>query len=396
MPAIVGSVACPPYDVVSREEAAERARGNPVSFLHIIRAEIDLPDVDAHDPRVYARARRNLDLFYQEGTFLRDAAPALFVYELTWEGRTQTGVAGCLHVDDYAGDVIRKHETTRPDKEDDRTRHILALNAQAEPVLLAYAGHPIIAKLNAGVVADADPLYDFEADGVRHRVWKVSRPDAYVDAFRRVEHVYVADGHHRSASAWRAAGERRAANPAHTGDEEYNWFLGVLFPASQLRILPYHRVVRDLGGLSAAQFLARLKDVGTLERGGAPVPEHAGAFGVYADGSWHRLTLDGPVVDLRDPARSLDAAQLQERVLAPILGITDVRTDPRIDFVGGIRGPEELERRVAGGEAAAAFALHPVTVEQLMTVSDHGGIMPPKSTWFEPKLRSGLFLHSFD
>ncbi len=396
MPAIAAKVASPPYDVVSRDEAAELARGNPFSFLHVIRSEIDLPGTDPYAPAVYTKARQNLDLLFREGSFERDGQPVLYLYELTWQGRTQTGVVGCMHVDDYAGDTIRKHETTRPDKEDDRTRHVLALNAHAEPVFLAYAGQPFIAQLNTKAQA-APPLFDFEADdGVRHRVWRITDTGPYVDGFRRVEHAYVADGHHRSASALRAGQERRKANPKHTGDEEYNWFLAVLFPAAQLRILPYHRVVRDLNGLSSEEFVNRLRVLGGFAPTSAPVPERAGAFGVRLGDSWHRLTIDPQLVDARDPFRSLDASLLQEHILGPILGITDVRTDPRIDFVGGVRGPAELERRVADGRAAVAFAMHPVTFDQLMTVADAGVVMPPKSTWFEPKLRSGLFVHALD
>ena len=397
VPAIAAKVASPPYDVVNRDEAAQLARGNPFSFLHVIRAEIDLPgDVGPYDEKVYAKARQNLDLLHREGTFERDAAPVVYVYELTWEGRSQVGVVGCLHVDDYASNTIRKHELTRPDKEDDRTRHMLAVNAHAEPVLLAHPPQPFLSQLNAKAQAGT-PLFDFEADdGVRHRVWRVAETGPYVDAIRRLDRVYVADGHHRCASAVRAAQERRKANPKHTGDEEYNWFLGVLFSAAQLRILPYHRIVRELNGLSPDEFRNRLRTLGALEPTTTPLPDRAGVFGVRLGDAWYRLTMDPALIDSRDPIRSLDASVLQDQVLGPLLGIMDVRTDKRIDFVGGIRGVAELERRVASGDAAAAFAMHPVTLEQLMTVADAGAIMPPKSTWFEPKLRSGLFVHALD
>jgi uncharacterized protein (DUF1015 family) len=285
---------------------------------------------------------------------------------------------------------------TRPDKEDDRTRHMLAVNAHAEPVLLAHPPQPFLSQLNAKAQTGT-PLFDFEADdGVRHRVWRVAETGPYVDAIRRLDRVYVADGHHRCASAVRAAQERRKANPTHTGDEEYNWFLGVLFSSAQLRILPYHRVVRDLNGLSPDEFRNRLRTLGALEPATTPLPDRAGVFGVRLGDAWYRLTMDPALIDPRDPIRSLDASVLQDQVLGPILGILDVRTDKRIDFVGGIRGVAELERRVASGDAAAAFAMHPVTFQQLMTVADGGAIMPPKSTWFEPKLRSGLFVHALD
>lgn len=395
MPAFVARVAAPPYDVVSRSEAAEYAVGNPFSFLHVGRSDIDLPpETDPHDPRVYAKARSNLDQFMSDGPLIQESQPSLYLYELTMDGRSQIGVVGCVHVDDYANDVIKKHEKTRKDKEDDRTAHLLALNAHAEPVFLTHQSTPFLSQLNGKVITD-EPLYDFVTpDGVRQRVWRIRDATGYVDAFRRIGVGYVADGHHRSASAWRAAEQLRAANPKHTGAEEYNWFLAVLFPAGQLRILPYNRVVKDLGGLSPEQFLARLAQVGTLAPTASPAPESAGSFGIFVAGKWYRLTLNPNSIDAEDPIGSLDASLLHERVLAPILGIGDVRTDPRIDFVGGIRGTEELERRVGSGAAAAAFAMYPVTVQQLMAVADAGQIMPPKTTWFEPKLKSGLFVHT--
>jgi uncharacterized protein (DUF1015 family) len=393
----VARVAAPPYDVVSRSEAADYAAGNPFSFLHVGRSDIDLPpDTDPHDPKVYAKARANLDQLLSDGSFVQESAPCLYLYELTMDGRAQIGVVGCVHVDDYENDVIKKHEKTRQDKEDDRTTHLLTLNAHAEPVFLTHQSTPFLSQLNAKVMAE-EPLYDFVTpDGVRQRVWQVKDAGSYVDAFRRIGVGYVADGHHRSASAWRAAQKLRAANPNHTGNEEYNWFLAVLFPAGQLRILPYNRVVKDLNGLTPEQFLARLAAAGTLTSAPKPEPDTAGSFGIYVAGKWYRLTLDPASINHEDPIGSLDASLLHDRVLAPILGIGDVRTDARIDFVGGIRGTEELERRVGGGGAAVAFAMYPVSVQQLMTVADAGQIMPPKSTWFEPKLKSGLFVHTLD
>lgn len=394
---MVDRVAAPPYDVVTRDEAAALAAGNPFSFLHVGRPDIDVPaDVDPHDERVYRKGRDNLRAFMADGTLRQDPEPSLYLYELTREGRPQVGVVGCVHIDDYERDVIRKHERTRPDKEDDRTRHVLTLRANAEPVFLTFAGQPIVERLNALEMAEP-PLYDFASDdGVRHRVWRIRHADAYVDAFRRIDVAYVADGHHRSASAWRAGRELRAANPGHTGDEEYNWFLAVLFPAHQLTILPYHRVVRDLNGLSPSEFLIRLGAVGRLEATGAPAPDRPGSFGVYVGGAWYRLTLDPESASGDDPLRALDAERLHRQVLEPVLGIRDIRTDQRIDFVGGSRGTGELARRVDRGEMAVAFALFPVRVEQMMAIADRGGVMPPKSTWFEPKLKSGLFVHTLD
>lgn len=393
-PELADQVAAVPYDVVNRSEAAEQARGNPRSFLHVGRSEIDLPgDVDPYDPRVYLRAREALDQFLRQGTLIREEEPALYLYRQTMDGRDQVGVVGCVHVDDYEGDLIRKHEKTRPDKEDDRTRHVLALNANAEPVFLTYRGREEVDREVAPVLA-TPPLFDFTApDGVRHTVWRVPDVAGLVRSFERVPHAYVADGHHRSASAWRAGKELRAKNSGHRGDEEYNWFLAVLFPSDQLRILSYNRVVRDLNRLSPEELLAELARVGKVGRTDRPVPERRGVFCFYLGGAWYRLELDPATIDARDAIGSLDVSLLQDRVLGPVLGIGDPRTDKRIDFVGGIRGTAELERRVNSGEMAIAFSLYPTSLEQLMAVSDAGQVMPPKSTWFEPKLRSGLFVH---
>ena len=385
-----------PYDVVNRDEACELAQGNRYSFLHVGRADIDLSaDVDPHDPRVYSTAREALDRLVAQGVLVREGAPALYLYRQIMNGRAQTGVVGCVHIDDYEQDVIRKHEKTRPDKEDDRTRHVLTLEAHAEPVFLTYRGRPQIDVLSEAVLA-TDPVYDFTApDGVRHTVWRISDPASWVEAFREVPHAYVADGHHRSASAWRAGKERRAANPNHRGHEEYNWFLAVLFPADQLTIMPYNRVVRDLGGKSPAEVLQALRLVGRVSPADHPRPPRPGTFCVYLADAWYRVELDEERIDRRDPIGSLDVSLLQDQVLGPILGVGDPRTEKRLDFVGGIRGTAELERRVNSGEMAIAFSLYPTTVDQLMAVSDAGAIMPPKSTWFEPKLRSGLFVHTF-
>jgi uncharacterized protein (DUF1015 family) len=396
-PELAHRVAAVPYDVVNRSEAAELARNNPHSFLHVGRSDIDLPeDTDPHDPRIYAGARAALERFLTQGTLLRESESSLYLYRLIMDNRIQVGVVGCVHVDDYENNVIRKHEKTRPDKEDDRTRHVLTLNAHAEPVFLAYRGNGRLNQL-ARAGTSGPPLYDFTADdGVRHTVWRAPEPGALVDAFRGVSHAYVADGHHRSASAWRAGKERRAANPEHRGDEEYNWFLAVLFPADQLTILPYNRVVRDLAGKPAAEVLKQLARLGRMSRTDDPRPPGPGTFCAYVDGAWYRVELDQGTIDRRDPIRSLDVSLLQDRVLGPILGIGDPRTDKRLDFVGGIRGSAELERRVNSGEVAIAFSLYPTTMDQLIAVSDAGAVMPPKSTWFEPKLRSGLFVHELD
>ncbi|MGH7510281.1 MAG: DUF1015 domain-containing protein [Gemmatimonadales bacterium] len=393
-PEVAARVAAVPYDVVNRAEAVELARGNPHSFLHVGRSDIDLPaEIDPHDPRIYARAREALWEFLAGGVLVREGAPALYLYRQIMGGRAQTGLVGCVHIDDYEQNVIRKHEKTRPDKEDDRTRHVLALGAHAEPVFLTYRSRGEIDVLSEPVLG-TEPLYDFTApDGVRHTVWRIPDPAPWVDAFLGVPHAYVADGHHRSASAWRAGKERRAANPRHQGDEEYNWFLAVLFPADQLTILPYNRMVRDLGGRSAAEVLHALRDVGRISTTDHPRPPRPGTFCAYLADAWYRVEFDEQSIDRRDPIGSLDVSLLQDRVLGPILGIGDPRTDQRLDFVGGIRGTAELERRVRSGEMAIAFSLYPTTLEQLMAVADADAVMPPKSTWFEPKLRSGLFVH---
>lgn len=395
-PELAAQVAAVPYDVVSRGEAVKLAQGNPHSFLHVGRSDIDLPeDVDAHDPRIYRQAREALDAYVARGVLVRDGAPALYLYRQVMNGRAQTGLVGCVHIDDYEHNVIRKHEKTRQDKEDDRTRHVLTLEAHAEPVFLTYHPNAEVQMLSEPALATT-PLYDFSAsDGVRHTVWRISDPASWINAFRGVPHAYVADGHHRSASAWRAGKERRDANPKHGGEEEYNWFLAVLFPSDQLRILPYNRVVRDLAGESPSDVLKALGQVGRLSPANDFRPSEPGTFCVYLTKTWYRLQLNEDSIDRHDPIGSLDVTLLQDRVLGPILGIGDPRTDKRIDFVGGIRGTAELERRVNSGEMAIAFSLYPTTVDQLMTVSDAGAIMPPKSTWFEPKLRSGLFVHTF-
>jgi len=390
-------VACVPYDVINTAEARELARGNPHSFLHVIRAEIDLPEsTNPYDGAVYAKARENLQAFLRDDVLRLDRTPRMFVYRQVMNHRSQTGLVCCCHIEDYVNDIIKKHEKTRKDKEDDRTRHVLELNAHAEPVFLTYRDE---AEVDALIEADINerPLFHFVAkDGVTHTVWASRRHQRYVEAFERVPCAYIADGHHRSASAARAGVERRDANAGHTGQEEYNWFLAVLFPASQLRIMPYNRVVKDLRGQSSLDVLAALRKVGEVLSTGTAQPLKPGHVCVYLDGEWHELAFAPETIDHRDPIGSLDVSLLQECVLTPILGIGDPRTDKRIDFVGGIRGTAELEKRVNSGEMAIAFSLHPTTVEQLMAVSDAGEIMPPKSTWFEPKLRSGLLVHSLD
>ena len=423
-PGAAARVAAPPYDVVNRAEARTLAEGNPESFLHIGRSDADLPDsVDQYDPRIYSGARSALDRFMKEGILRRDGESSVYLYRLVMNGQAQTGVVGCVHIDDYENDIIKKHERTRPDKEDDRTRHVLTLNANAEPVFLSYrdqadrrtpegtssrpegrsvAGGQTDSKdgaqqLNQLMRRDmaGEPIFDFEsADGVRHTGWRVSDPTAYEMAFQSIPVCYVADGHHRCASAWRAGKELRSRNPSHSGNEEYNWFLAVLFPDSQLRILPYNRLVRDLAGQSPADFLAALEKVGTVTPGAPANPSRPGTFSVFIEEKWYGVEIHPGLLKSGDPLGSLDASLVQDLVLRPLLQIGDPRTDKRIDFVGGIRGTGELERRVRSGEMAAAFSLFPTSMDQLLAVADAGLMMPPKSTWFEPKLKSGLFVHT--
>jgi len=348
--------------------------------------------MDPHDPKVYSKARQNLEGLLRDA-FTQDPEPSVYLYELTLEGRSQVGIVGCLHVDDYEQNKIRKHETTRADKEDDRTRHILTVNAHAEPVLLAYEPSVFLTQLNDKVVSTSS-LFDYTVNKVRQRGWKVAEPQHYVDALRRIGSAYIADGHHRTAGAWRAAAERKAANPKHTGSEEYNWFLAVLFPWNQLRILPYHRVVRDLNGMTPEEFLTQLIRSGEVHATDEPVPTERGNYGIFLGDRWVRYCFPRESISPGDQVTSHDSVVLQARVLEPLLGIKDIRSDPRISFVGGLDGIARMERMVRSGEAAVGFLMRPTTPEEIIRVSDRGQVMPPKSTWFEPKLQSGLFVHT--
>jgi uncharacterized protein (DUF1015 family) len=395
-------VASDPYDVISTAEARERAAGKPRSFLHVVRSEISLPtETDDHAPMVYEQAAKNLAEMIAAGTLVRDPQPGLYLYRQVREGQAQTGVVCCVEAAQYDSGEIRKHEKTRPDKEDDRTRHMLVTACHAEPVFLCFRDRAGLvgdtATLASRITADTSggTLFNFVApDGVRHTGWKVPDPAAYSAAFRGLDLLYIADGHHRSAGGSRAAAASAAKQAGHTGGEEYGRFLAVVFPHDQLRILPYNRVVRDLHGLAPEQFLEKLRGVGAVKPAVAGTPADRGEVLVFVNGGWWSLAFPPESIDRADPIASLDVSLLQDRVLAPILGIGDPRTDTRIEFVGGIRGTGELEQRA--GSQGVAFSMHPTSPDELLAVADAGEIMPPKSTWFEPKLRSGLFVHEFE
>lgn len=399
-PELAAKLAAPPYDVLSSDEARVMAQGNPVSFLHINKPEIDLDSaVDPHDPAVYRKGRENLLRFLEQGVLRRDPSARYYAYRQEMGGHRQTGLVAAASLAEYERDLIKKHEHTRPDKEEDRVNHIDVLDAQVGPVFLTYRSRKEIDAMMEAATA-GEPVNDFEIDGVRHRFWVIDDAgtvDHLRSAFAEVPCLYVADGHHRSAAALRVREKRRAANPQARGDEPWNFFLAVVFPHDQLQILDYNRVVADLHGLDESRFLARLRERFELrEVAGADEvkPSRAHRFGMYLGGRWYALEVPAGRVDESDPVARLDVSILQEQVLAPLLGIGNPRTDRRIDFVGGIRGMRELEKRVDGGNWAVAFACYPTSIEHLMAIADAGRVMPPKSTWFEPKPKSGLVVHS--
>lgn len=396
VPQHAAAVIAPPYDVVSTDEARALAAGRPSSFLHISRPEIDLPPGSSpHSDEAYARGAENLARLRDAGILVRDEEPCFYVYRMEMGGRVQTGVAFAASVAAYQAHRIRRHELTRPDKENDRVRNIATLNAQTGPVLLAYRANRQLGELVSAAAA-APPLFAVPGpNDVLHTVWRVAARDrvsAFAAAFDALDALYIADGHHRSAAAARVALERQGSPLA-----SHAYFLAVAFPHDEMRILDYNRVVRDLNGLSAAELLARIASAFAVEPSGSPVaPERPETFGMFIDGRWYRLRIRSELVPRADPVASLDVSLLQDRLLGPILAIGDPRTDARIDFVGGVRGLTELEQRVRSGRAAVAFALHPTKMEQLMAVADANELMPPKSTWFEPKLADGLLSHVLD
>ena len=388
-------VAAVPYDVVNTEEARALAAGNPWSFLHVSRSEIDLPDgTPIYNDQVYAKALANFEQLIKECPLESEETPSLYLYRLIMGNHEQIGIVACCSVDEYDRGIIRKHERTRRDKEDDRTRHIMVLRAQTGPVFLTYRGAARIDSLVADALATSPPLYDFVAnDDIRHTIWRVPNYQPLAEAFAEVPYLYIADGHHRAASASRASAELKEHGFGFIGNEEYNFFLCVLFPDYQLQIFPYNRIVRDLNGMSREEFLTRVRENFALTENASPSPKQRGEWSMYLNDRWYVLALPNEAVRPEGVVDSLDVSILQTRLLDPILGIKDVRTDKRIDFVGGIRGTGELEKLVNEGKAAVAFSLYPTTIDDLLRVSDAGEIMPPKSTWFEPKLRDGLLIH---
>ena len=390
---LASRICAPPYDVLSSSEAREQARDNPLSFLHVSKPEIDLdPSIDPCDPRVYEKGRENFQRLIREGALFRDAQPVFHLYRQSKNAHSQTGIVAAASCEDYERNIIKKHELTRPDKEDDRVRHIEALNAQTGPVFLIYRFDAAINRLVASKISQT-PDVDFPADdGVRHTSWRIAHPDdisALIRAFERVPDLYIADGHHRSAAAARVWKKRMQTQSS-------SLFLAVLFPHDQVRILPYHRLVRDLHGLGLDGLVQRMRELGAFEIHGHAQPSRKHEIGVFLGGVWNLFRWDPERVTREKPSDQLDAALLQKHILAPLLGINDPRASKRIAFVGGVRGTDELEKLVRNGEYAVAFSMFPPSVDDLMQIADEGGLMPPKSTWFEPKLRDAMFCHTLD
>lgn len=402
---IASSLASRPYDVMNSSEARVEAAGNEVSLLRVTKAEIDLNEgIDEHSKEVYDKVVENFNMFKNKGWLVKENEPKLYIYAQTMDGRTQYGIVGCTHIDDYFNNNIKKHELTRKDKEDDRMIHVNITNANVEPVFFAYPAHKEIDQIVSEVVNNEKAIYDFVAkeDGFGHKFWvindqaKIKRIEEIFE--NEIPSLYVADGHHRTAAAARVGQERKANNPNHSGDEEYNYFMAVIFPDNQLKIIDYNRVVKDLNGLSEEEFISKLNKSFTIENMGTEIytPSKLHEFSMYMSGNWYKMTAKEGTYNDADPIGVLDVTILSNLVLDEILDIKDLRTSKRIDFIGGIRGLGELKRRVDSGEMKAAFALYAVSMQQLIDIADSGNIMPPKTTWFEPKLRSGLVIHELE
>ena len=395
---VVSSVASVPYDVVNREEAAALVKDNPINFLRTTRSEIELPDlISAYDKSVYEKARENFKKLVNEAPMVQETEPTLYVYHLTMGDQKQAGIAATFSVDDYDNDIIKKHEKTRKVKEDDRTNHIVTTEAQTGAVFLTYKGIEIVNNIVDKTMSETEPLYDFTTeDGIVHKMWVLPKEnvETVVNEIGKSDYLYIADGHHRAASAARARAVKQESNPNHTGEEEYNYFLAVLFPAEQLKILPYNRVVFDLKGMSEEEFVEKVKTNFTIEEAHSPFPQNVKNICMYMSGKWSLLIPNENVKKADDVGGNLDVSILQNYLLQPVLGVEAIRTDTNVDFIGGIRGTQELEKLVDSGKAKVAFSMYPVSVEDLINISDAGETMPPKSTWFEPKLRDGLVVHT--
>ncbi|MBM2814964.1 MAG: hypothetical protein HW421_1726 [Ignavibacteria bacterium] len=400
-PEFAAEVAAKPYDVLNSNEARREAEGHPLSFLHVGKPEIDLdPSINPYDASVYMKGKKNLTNLISQGMLAEDKEPYFYLYAQTMDGRTQYGFVGCASVEDYWNDIIKKHENTRKDKEEDRSNHVRVTNAHTGPIFLTFRDNEEISRIIDEVKQTAPDNDHVALDGIRHTSWVISNRaliNKIQTIFSKINYLYVADGHHRTAAAGIVGRERRAANPLHRGDEEYNFFLAVVFPSSQLYIMDYNRLIKDLNGLSNEDFITKISAYFSIEVSEQRVKSaKKGEVGMYLNGKWHRLNTKPELLANPDPVESLDVAILQKYVNSGILGIDDPRTSKRIDFVGGIRGLAELERRVDSGEMQAAFAMYPTSLDELMSIADAGKIMPPKSTWFEPKLRDGLFIHFLD
>jgi len=400
---IAKQIAARPYDVLNSEEARIEAAGNQYSLLHITKPEIDFPKgIDEHEEQVYLKAKENFNSFVDKGWLVQDTKECLYIYAQTMDGRTQYGLVGCAGVEDYMNNIIKKHELTRKDKEEDRMKHVRINNANIEPVFFTYRAVKEIDDIVDNIVKNNKPIYDFVADeGFGHQFWVIDNDDTInklLELYKAIPYTYVADGHHRTAAAALVGNEKRSKNPNHTGHEEYNFFLAVNFPDNQLQIIDYNRVVKDLNGLTPDELIEKLKVSFIVEEKGTEIykPEKLHNFSMYLQGQWYSLTAKSNTYNDNDPIGVLDVTVLSKHVLDDILGIKDLRTDKRIDFVGGIRGLGELKRRVDSGEMKIALALYPVSMKQLIDIADTGNIMPPKTTWFEPKLRSGLIIHTLD
>lgn len=389
-----------PYDVMTSEEAREIVKNNPYSFLHVDKAEIDLPkDVDHYSNQVYEKAKANLYSMIKSGVYIQDKEPVFYIYRLTMNGKSQTGLVACTSIDEYINNKIKKHELTREDKEKDRICHVDTCNANTGPIFLTYRNKTNIDKIIDECVKHK-PIYDFKSDdGIGHTVWLVDNKEVIenlISEFKSVDALYIADGHHRNASAVKVGLKRRAEKPDYTGNEEFNYYLSVIFPDNQLYIMDYNRIVKDLNGYSTDEFIAKVSEkfnISDYKGEGCCKPSEKHTFGMYINKKWYILKAKDNIVNENDSVACLDVSILQNELLSPILGIDDPRNDQRIDFVGGIRGLKELERRVDSGEMKVAFSMYPTTMKQLMNIADDNKIMPPKSTWFEPKLRSGIFIH---